>query len=91
MTNSHPAPTAPTAPTAPPEADNGDLESGATMRFSAVALKREMAGRLRPARRGQRELPGADGRRRDGGCRERGRRGWGVRHGTRANARPGRM
>lgn len=39
-----PAPPAPPANTpAEPEPDNGDLESGATMRFSAVALKREMA------------------------------------------------
>nr|WP_307816864.1 SCO5717 family growth-regulating ATPase [Streptomyces sp. CRPSP2-6A1] len=30
-------------PAVEPETSNGDLESGATMRFSAVALKREMA------------------------------------------------
>ncbi|MGM9468275.1 SCO5717 family growth-regulating ATPase [Streptomyces murinus] len=30
-------------PAVAPETSNGDLESGATMRFSAVALKREMA------------------------------------------------
>ncbi|OIK29149.1 SCO5717 family growth-regulating ATPase [Streptomyces malaysiense] len=35
------APVAP--PAVEPETGNGDLESGATMRFSAVALKREMA------------------------------------------------
>ncbi|MGW2736246.1 nucleotide-binding protein [Streptomyces sp. NPDC001288] len=30
-------------PAAEPEPDNGDLDSGATMRFSAVALKRDLA------------------------------------------------
>ncbi|MER6331300.1 SCO5717 family growth-regulating ATPase [Streptomyces sp. NPDC001034] len=36
-------PVQPEASAAEPESGNGDLESGATMRFSAVALKREMA------------------------------------------------
>ncbi|GGN11644.1 MinD/ParA family ATP-binding protein [Streptomyces fuscichromogenes] len=35
-------------PAAEPEQDNGDLESGATMRFSAVALKREIAEAAAP-------------------------------------------
>ncbi|MFJ9352534.1 AAA family ATPase [Streptomyces sp. NPDC101237] len=34
---------APGEPAAEPEPDNGDLDSGATMRFSAVALKRDIA------------------------------------------------
>ncbi|MGW3115108.1 SCO5717 family growth-regulating ATPase [Streptomyces sp. NPDC001091] len=36
---------APSAPAPEPEPENGDLESGATMRFSAAALKREIAER----------------------------------------------
>ncbi|MET8569170.1 SCO5717 family growth-regulating ATPase [Streptomyces sp. NPDC004783] len=36
-------PSVPSEPRVEPESDNGDLDSGATMRFSAVALKREIA------------------------------------------------
>ncbi|MDG9727837.1 SCO5717 family growth-regulating ATPase [Streptomyces sp. DH41] len=49
-------------PAQEPEPDNGDLESGATMRFSSAALKREIAERAAAEDAGQdaRPEPGAD-------------------------------
>ncbi|MFH9733501.1 SCO5717 family growth-regulating ATPase [Streptomyces sp. NPDC017260] len=50
-------------PAQEPEPDNGDLESGATMRFSSAALKREIAERTAADDAGQdaRPEPVADG------------------------------
>ncbi|MBC9711759.1 AAA family ATPase [Streptomyces sp. TRM66268-LWL] len=55
------APIAAAPPTASPDAGNGDLESGATMRFSAASLKREIEERAEAAKAAVDSLSGAGG------------------------------